>query len=213
MIQAVRDWVRSRDKKAKEDIEKEFLKKTGDASKVTNVFSTYGSRTLPASGERLDITLGKIRKFLGDLSTMAFSNDYDNLSYKPIRSSFLMYEEATTEEVLNAEVHLDVNNALLIYGVGGASTSSNTRGKVDFFRAYLLACDKAYSDDDGNDKHKGKMIQLGSLGSVARWSLYPTNVLLVTNPGFYVGVKVPKGSWANVQALRIPLYTQYASNK
>lgn len=213
MIRAVRDWAKrmvgEQVEGFKGDIDLDtLLRKTGDASKVTSIFSTYGSRTLPASGETLDVTIAKIRKFLSDLNTMAFSNDYDNLSYKPIRSNFLINHMATAEEYIGDSGNLTPDNAMLVYGIGGVSSSSNPRAKTDFFRAYLVAADKY----DTSGTPVAKSIQLGSLGSTARWTLNPSG-LYTSNGNYYCVIKIPKGSWAIVQGLRIPLYTQYASNK
>lgn len=215
MIRAVRDWtgsiVRERIEGFKGDLDLDtVLRKTGDASKVTNNFSTYGSRTLPTSGETLDITIAKIRRYLSDLGSMAYSSDYDNLSYKPIRSSFLIDHMSTTEEYIGESGSLNPDHALLVYGIGGASTSSNPRAKTDFFRAYLVAADKY---DTSGSSYPAKSIQLGSLGSTTRWQLNPSGLYSSSGIKYDCIIKIPKSSWAIVQGLRIPLYTQYASSK
>lgn len=212
-MQAVRDWVKSINRILAKQLGQDYLKKTGDASKVTTEFATYGSRALPASGEELDITLAKIKKYLSDMSDgMAFSRDYDNLTYKPIRSNYLLDHQATTEELtVGGYAHSDPNNALLVYGIGGPSTTANPRGKADFLRAFLVVCDKYNADTNNN--YQEKYIQLGSTGSTARWTLYPSSYISMMNSGFSVDIKIPKGSWANIQVLRIPFYTSYANNK
>ena len=59
------------------------LSTTGDATNVTNTITTAANRTNLVSGETLGISLGKIRKWLNDLKTVAFSGSYNDLSDKP----------------------------------------------------------------------------------------------------------------------------------
>lgn len=59
------------------------LDKTGDASNVTNAFTTASSRTNLTTGEKLSVSLGKIMKYFTDLKTVAFSGSYNDLSNKP----------------------------------------------------------------------------------------------------------------------------------
>jgi hypothetical protein len=59
------------------------LDKTGDASNVTNTFSSASSRTNLTTGEKLSVSLGKIMKWFSDLKTVAFSGSYNDLSNKP----------------------------------------------------------------------------------------------------------------------------------
>ena len=231
-VRAVRDWAQSMILNNLKEFKGELnldtlLKKTGDASKVTTSFSTYGSRTLPSSGEKLDITLGKIKKYLYDLNSMAFSTDYDKLTYKPIRSNFYVVHKASAEAYSYDVKGMDPNNAVLIYGLGGPSTAAEEKKKADFFRAYLLACDR-YVDyntvvvtqpgtitppnENGHPiTYMMKQIQLGSVGSTARWTM--AQLTTSTDEKFCLNIKIPKGSWAAVEGMRIPLFTAYASSK
>lgn len=59
------------------------LNKTGDASNVTNTFTSTSSRTNLTTGEKLSVSLGKIMKWFSDLKTVAFSGSYNDLSDKP----------------------------------------------------------------------------------------------------------------------------------
>ena len=59
------------------------LSTTGDATNVTNTITTASNRTNLVSGETLGISLGKIRKWLNDLKTVAFSGSYNDLSDTP----------------------------------------------------------------------------------------------------------------------------------
>lgn len=59
------------------------LDKTGDASNVTNTFTSATSRTNLTTGEKLSVSLGKIMKWFTDLKTVAFSGSYNDLSNKP----------------------------------------------------------------------------------------------------------------------------------
>lgn len=230
MMQAVRDWVKSNMERLKKENDQSFLKKTGDASRVTTAFSGAGSRALPSSGEELAITIGKIQKYLTDLSGgMAFTRDYDQLSYKPLRSSFLISHEATSSEYLESVTGMDYNNALLVYGIGGASTATLSKKKADFVRAYLVVCDRFvdYSslvqtgigsstqiNENGHPiTYTVHKIQLGTKGDTARWAFGTYVSSAFSDQKFCLTISIPKGSWANVEGMRIPLFTQYANNK
>ena len=63
------------------------LDKTGDASNVTNTFSSETSRTNLTTGEKLSISLGKIVKWFTDLKAVAFSGKYSDLSGTPTKLS------------------------------------------------------------------------------------------------------------------------------
>lgn len=56
-----------------------YLGKTGDASNVTNAFTTAATKTDLATGEKLSVSLGKIQKWFSSLGTAAFtaSTAYD----------------------------------------------------------------------------------------------------------------------------------------
>lgn len=233
-VRAIRDWTKSILQNNLKEFKGELnldtlLRKTGDASKVTTSFSTYGSRTLPSSGEKLDITIGKIKKYLYDLNSMAFSTDYDKLTYKPIRSNFFVVHKAAAEAYSYDVEGMDPNNAVLVYGLGGPSAATEEKKKADFFRAYLLACDRyvdykaiigtltgtlAPPNENGHPiTYTMKQIQLGSVGSTARWTLAQVTTVAGTDKKFCLNIKIPKGSWAAVEGMRIPLFTAYASNK
>lgn len=206
MIKAVKDWVESNLGRVREESEGEYLKKTGDASKVTTAFSNYGSRTLPTSGEELEITIGKIRKYLYDLgSGMAFSKNADNLTWKQIIRCYYLkhasksaaFEETISNMFTSEELNYDPDNwpqcLYLLYGTGGAVNTSGVKSDADFFRVYFLA------------KPKGniKVIQAASVGSTARFSLV-TKYAPIT-------IKVPKGSYANVRVMRLPFAADYVN--
>lgn len=56
---------------------------TGESSDLKTTFSTATTRTNLISGEKLSISLGKIRKWFTDLATIAFSASYADLSDIP----------------------------------------------------------------------------------------------------------------------------------
>lgn len=60
-----------------------YLTKTGDASKTTVAFTSASERTAIATGEALDVIIGKIAKYLADLVDVAFSGSYSDLSDTP----------------------------------------------------------------------------------------------------------------------------------
>lgn len=70
--------------KAQEIVGGDFLTKTGDGSDVTATFTETASRTNIATGEKLSVLFGKIKKFFSDLKTVAFTGSYTDLSDKPV---------------------------------------------------------------------------------------------------------------------------------
>ncbi len=211
MIRAVRDWAKGMVRGKIEGFRKELdletmLRDTGDASKVTNIFSNYASRTLPASGETLDITLGKIRKYLSDLGAAAFSNvtptrDYDATTYKIIKRHTVWYD-ATGNAALQKQITLNMSNAYLIYGIGGVSNTYNTSAG-DFCRAYL-AWNKTCKQNNGYSS-VWNMVQLGSVGSTARFTVKDDGV----GSGIILGI--PKGSYAAIVVLELILANNYVN--
>ena len=68
---------------AQEIVGGDYLVKTGDGSNLTAVFTETASRTNIATGEKLSVLFGKIKKFFTDLKTVAFTGSYTDLSNKP----------------------------------------------------------------------------------------------------------------------------------
>lgn len=69
--------------KAQEIVGGDYLAKTGDGSNLTATFTKTASRTNIATGEKLSVIFGKIKKFFSDLKTVAFTGSYADLSNKP----------------------------------------------------------------------------------------------------------------------------------
>ena len=65
--------------KAQEIVGGDFLTKTGNGSDLTET----ASRTNIATGEKLSVLFGKIKKFFSDLKTVAFTGSYTDLSDTP----------------------------------------------------------------------------------------------------------------------------------
>lgn len=68
---------------AQEIVGGDYLAKTGDGSNLTATFTETASRTNIATGEKLSVIFGKIKKFFTDLKTVAFTGSYTDLSNKP----------------------------------------------------------------------------------------------------------------------------------
>lgn len=213
MIRAVKDWVKNRLEKNSSYVEEEFLKKTGDASKVTNIFSRYVARVPPESGENLDITLGKILRYLTDIKTVAFDPSYERLNDKPVQFAFGTDINAVSgaeqidlcymEDFSSFGGYIDRDLAfgpMLIYGSGGATTAEKS-GTTDFMRSYLSFYRVGNSATDVGSGWG--TIQLGSAGSTARWSLTAT-VTTATSFKQSLVLKIPKGSWARVYIMSLP---------
>lgn len=204
-VKAVKDWVNARIKtsiaETKTEIDSDtILRQTGDASKVTTVFSKYASRMLPTSGEELDITLGKILKYLSDLKIVAFSGSYKDLSYKTIRlrAKYSNYssDAAYTTEILSAESDGGLEKMWLIVGSGGPESTVGVSGATDFARAYLVV---PKIESGSVSDYKGRsfiLLQLGSSGSTARYTLTATEATGSHNEK--ITLTIPKGSHAHV---------------
>ena len=52
--------------------------------KVRSIFSAAANRVNLVSGEDLEVSLGKISKWLGDLKTVAFTGSYQDLTNKTL---------------------------------------------------------------------------------------------------------------------------------
>mgnify|MGYP000883448400 FL=1 len=63
--------------------EMDYLSPTGEGKDVTVTFSEAGSRANIATGEKLSVLFGKIKKYFSDLKAVAFSGSYNDLSNKP----------------------------------------------------------------------------------------------------------------------------------
>ena len=224
MVKAIRDWVNRLIKKSGEEMGKQIetlvkevdpdtiLRKTGDASKVITTFSMHRSMVLPESGESLDITIRKIMKWLDVLDGgVAVSGSYKDLWDRPVKAEFkadikaidaaevIPLVDFAGSEILAERVLSDI---ALIYGAGGLVTAAK-EGTTDFVRIYL-----AYRKEPDSATNVGggwTLVQLGSLGSTARWSLA---VKLTTASSYRqsVTLNVPKGSWAEVNILSLPRY-------
>ena len=224
MVKAIRDWVNRLIKKSGEEMGKQIetlvkevdpdtiLRKTGDASKVITTFSMHRSMVLPESGESLDITIGKIMKWLDVLDGgVAVSGSYKDLWDRPVKAEFKVDIKAIdAAEVIplvdfaGSEILAEriLSEIALIYGAGGLVTAAK-EGTTDFVRIYL-----AYKKEPDSATNVGggwTLVQLGSLGSTARWSLA---VKLTTASSYRqsVTLNVPKGSWAEVNVLSLPRY-------
>lgn len=221
MIRAIRDWMKKLVNKQSEDFSKAMealteeldpdtiLRKTGDASKVRNTFSMHKSRTLPQSGEELGTTIGKIVKWLDDLSEVTTSGSYKDLWDRPVTAAFranikaidaaetMVLVDFEGSQVFSPWVLDDIS---LIYGSGGAVTAAK-EGTTDFARIYL-----AYRKEPDSATNVGGgwiLVQLGSYGSTARWSL-TAKLSTASSYRQSVTLSIPKGSWADVNILGLP---------
>lgn len=212
MVQAIGDWVRLKIGLLEDEFDPEtLLRITGDASKVTASFSKHSSRTPPVSGEELDVTLGKILKYLSDLQLVAFSGLYKDLSYRPIhlRAKYSNYssDEAYTTNILYGESENNLYKMWLVVGTGGSKSTTGADGATDFARVYLIVPKiEASSVSD----YKGRsfiLLQLGSSGSTARYTL--TATAATGSHDEKITLTIPKGSYAHVALYELPICAGY----
>lgn len=205
-----------------------MLRGDGDGSDVTTILTQYtGSyssyqREL-VNGGKLKDNLGRLNFFLGKLHKIAFTGNIRDLDkYEQgvtVLSEFkLDWDEASAASYFEymeggiSSERSDGSNSypfecLLIIGTGGAYTaSSGLYGATDFARAYIVTDKYAAQDILGSkDPVIGRsfmLLQIGSLGSTARYTLTAVNGTSTASP-CCLRVGCAKASWINVAAWRI----------
>lgn len=223
-IQAIRDWSKNLVGNSIQKLERELdpdslLRKTGDASKTTVSFTPASTRSLPITGDNMEIILGKILKYLTDLKSGAFNPTassgtyyYTSLYNIPIRNrgyfSHDSYDAAYDIPLSSLGIpttDASHEKAYLIYG-SGSSSSATATGADDFFRVTALMY-KQYSSSS-NSGENWIQLALGSSGSTARWSLSLTAGTSSAGPSGYL--RIPKGAAARIHVLELPLNRTYA---
>ncbi|GEM_PF-1204762 len=115
-----------------------YLPPTGDGKDLTVTFTEAGTRANIATGEKLAVLLGKIKKYFIDLKTVAFTGSYTDLSNKPTSlpanggdsDTVDGFHASAFNRVLNGTVNgttVTFNNAITHgeYAVGGAIGGQN----------------------------------------------------------------------------------------
>lgn len=104
------------------------LDKTGDASNVTSDIQSATIRTNLTTGEKLAVSLGKIKKFFSDLKTVAFTGSYADLTEKP---TSMTANGGNADTVNNHTVDTDVpEDAKFTDTVYDTFVKSGTEAKV-----------------------------------------------------------------------------------
>ena len=131
------------------------LDKTGDGSNVTAAFTQAGARTNLATGEKLSVSLGKIKKWFADLGTAAFAaatdfaaavhthtksqiTDFPSTMKNPAALSFgaNTYDGSAAKEVTAADLgaltqHQDISGKVDKITGKGLSTNDYTTAEKD----------------------------------------------------------------------------------
>lgn len=110
------------------------LDKTGAGSDVTVEFIQASSRANIASGEKLSILFGKLRKWFADLKTVAWTGSYSDLTDKPAIPAALadLTEDSTHRTVTDAE-KADWNaKSNLALGETATTAYRGDRGKIAY---------------------------------------------------------------------------------
>lgn len=94
----------------------DYLQKTGDGSNVTATFTEATARENIATGEKLSVIFGKIKKFFTDLKTVAFSGSFTDLTDKPgiTTQTIVTNFWNGTESEYNALANKEANTLYLI---------------------------------------------------------------------------------------------------
>lgn len=205
MLNAIKDWVKSLIKRSERELREDIVKfeekldivtllrKTGDASKtrVKSINKTFPYYPTFAEGyENLDDTLGTIIRAIKNMDKGVYFGGLTR-TYKIIDEDAA---DGAFEEVLEGgSLSPDTSGVMLIYGKGGA-INANGRLTSDFYRVYMVF----YKDPPITAYYpSGRvLVQLGSSGSTARWSLAATVSSASANE--LLLLKIPKGSWAEI---------------
>lgn len=190
----------------------------GNASKLTNIFTKAASRQLPSSGEALDITIGKVSKYLSDLREVAFSQDYKDLHRKPIRSWNHYEQYNSTGAAIDDDISYLITDEkfvdkdefksyfgtviLLVVGYGGAY-GANT-GASDYYAANLLFPKypaNPYVFDTNTKGYSMQKVTLGSSGSTARFNIIIQAGTETVTPKIFM--RTPNNAWSKVYVMGI----------
>lgn len=119
-----------------------YIQKGADAAEVVVNFTPAAAAAVPASGEQLDVIIGKITKTLSDLSDVATSGSYDDLTNKPTDGVFFVSDTltagATSKEVAftGAFVSAAMRDATTGETLGGEITVGANKITVAIAKAY-----------------------------------------------------------------------------
>lgn len=99
---------------------------SSDVSNSTVAFTEAQTRTNIATGEKLSVICGKIKKLFADLKTVAFTGSYDDLTNKPSiptvnNATLTIKQGGTTKGTFPANASTDVEIDLDAGGGGGGS--------------------------------------------------------------------------------------------
>ena len=117
-------------------------------------FAEATERENIASGEKISILFGKIRKWFSDLKTVAFTGNYDDLTNKPsipsvgngtvtITQNGITKGSFTTNQSGNATIALTDTNTQTVTGVKGNAESSYRTNNVNLTPANIGALPSA----------------------------------------------------------------------
>lgn len=211
MLDAIKDWVKNQIKRIKEDMGKleekididTLLRKTGDAGK-TRVKAAdkyfYYDPTFTNGYENLEDILGTIIKAMKNMDYRVYHQSLLMSSLRFVSEDAL--DGAFEEWIEGGSEYPDKDKVLLIYGKGGA-VNENGRLTSDFYRVYMVF----YKDPPSSATYPcGRvLVQLGSVGSTARWSLAVTLTSATNSSLPSLVLKIPKGSWAEVGYAKLNL--------
>lgn len=98
---------------------------SSDVSNSTVAFTEAQTRTNIATGEKLSVICGKIKKFFADLKTVAFTGSYNDLENKPTiptvnNATLTIKQGGTTKGTFTANASTDVEIDLDAGGGGGS---------------------------------------------------------------------------------------------
>ena len=133
-----------------------------DIDKVPNVatndqtptFLEESTRTNIASGDKLSLIFGKIKKFFSDLKTVAFTGNYNDLTNKPPEfvddpSGYLTHDSITVESggvsYTQQYYHAEVGNTAKTLCAGNDSRLSNARPASDVYAWAKAATKPTYT--------------------------------------------------------------------
>lgn len=153
-IQATREEIHSVDER-KADLENgkvptsqlpdmDYLSPEGEGENVSVTFTESGNRVNISTGEKLAILFGKIKKYLTDLKTVAFTGNYSDLSGRP---TSLPASGGNADTALKLATPRNINgvafdgtqNITIVDNTKAHSSHTHTRANITDFPSSLPA--------------------------------------------------------------------------
>lgn len=181
---------------SEEFLSENYVKKQGgNISNTISSFAIKDTRVLPSGGLILSENFGRIKKYLADLNTIAFSGKYDDITSLPFNYIYILEQDAF-DATFSGEYFVYPSfgtSFVLCYHTGGNSTL-NTIGADDREVLWLMSFGHYASSDTSGKNSPLRIITLATRGSTSRGTL--TAISDTSHENYSFKITIPKGSIA-----------------